>query len=227
MKTNEELQRDVQNAIQFEPLMHAAEIGVMVKDGIVTLTGNVDRYYKKIEVENATKNVAGVKAVVENITVINNDFVKDDNEIAVEVVYALDSNWSVPKEKVKVKVERGWVTLDGELSCNYERDAAKSAVNYLMGVKGVTCNIKIKSQVPDGIEKKHVENALARHWSINAKDITVTVLGAMVTLTGDVTSLYQKEEAGRIAWNTPGVLSVNNRLVVEYEYAFVDQSKII
>ena len=80
MKTNEELQRDVQNAIQFEPLMHAAEIGVMVKDGIVTLTGNVDRYYKKIEVENATKNVAGVKAVVENITVINNDFVKDDNE---------------------------------------------------------------------------------------------------------------------------------------------------
>jgi osmotically-inducible protein OsmY len=222
MKTNEDLQQDVQNAIKFEPMMHAAEIGVTVKDGIVTLSGIVDAYFKKTEAENAAKSVAGVKAVVENITIKYNDFLKNDNDIANEILKALSNNWSVPKDVIKVKVEDGWVTLDGELPWNYQRDAAKSAVNYLMGVKGITNNIKIKSEVSDAVEKKHVENALERHWSINAKDITVEVSGTMVTLTGNVTSLYQKEEAGRIAWNTPGVLSVNNKLEVEYDYSFID-----
>nr|WP_315250700.1 BON domain-containing protein [uncultured Flavobacterium sp.] len=222
MKTNEDLQQDVQDAIKFEPMMHAAEIGVTVKDGIVTLSGTVDAYFKKTEAENAAKNVAGVKAVVENITIKYNDFLKNDNDIANEILKALSNNWSVPKDVIKVKVEDGWVTLDGELPWNYQRDAAKSAVNYLIGVKGITNNIKIKSEVSDAVEKKHVENALERHWSINAKDITVEVSGTMVTLTGNVTSLYQKEEAGRIAWNTPGVLSVNNKLEVEYDYSFID-----
>ena len=222
MKTNEDLQKDVQDAIKFEPMMHAAEIGVTVKDGIVTLSGIVNAYFKKTEAENAAKNVAGVKAVVENITIKYNDFFKNDNDIAIEVLKALNNNWSVPKDIVKVKVEDGWVTLDGELPWNYQRDAAKSSINYLMGVKGVTSDIKIKSKVSDAIEKKHVENALARHWSINARDIGVEVSGTMVTLTGNVTSLYQKEEAGRIAWNTPGVLSVNNKLEVEYDYSFID-----
>jgi osmotically-inducible protein OsmY len=222
MKTNEDLQQDVQNAIKFEPMMHAAEIGVTVKDGIVTLSGIVDAYFKKTEAENVAKSVAGVKAVVENITIKYNDFLKNDNDIANEILKALSNNWSVPKDVIKVKVEDGWVTLDGELPWNYQRDAAKSAVNYLMGVKGITNNIKIKSEVSDAVEKKHVENALERHWSINAKDITVEVSGTMVTLTGNVTSLYQKEEAGRIAWNTPGVLSVNNKLEVEYDYSFID-----
>ena len=223
MKTNEDLQKDVQNAIKFEPLLHAAEIGVTVKDGIVTLTGIVDGYFKKAEAETAAKNVAGVKAIVENITIkYGNGFSKNDNEIAVEVVKALNDSWSVPNDKVKVKVENGWVTLDGELPWNYQRDDAKSAVKYLMGVKGITSNIKIKSDIDNAIERKNVENALARHWSINAKDISVNASGTNVTLTGNVTSLYQKEEAGRIAWNTPGVWSVENKLEVEYDYSYVD-----
>jgi osmotically-inducible protein OsmY len=223
MKTNEELQKDVQDAIKFEPLLHAAEIGVTAKDGIVSLTGIVDGYFKKLEAENAAKKVAGVKAVVENITIkYSSNFSKNDNEIAAEVIQSLKDSWSVPNDKVNVKVENGWVTLDGELPWSYQRDTAKSAVNYLMGVKGVTNNIKIKSEVHDEIEKKDVENALARHWSINANDITVKASGRKVTLTGNVTSLYQKEEAGHIAWNTPGVWSVDNKLEVEYNYSFVD-----
>lgn len=222
MKTNEDLQKDVQDAIKFQPLLHAAEIGVTVKDGIVTLSGIVDGYFKKNEAENAAKNVAGVKAVVENITIKYNNHSKNDNEVAVEVLKALESSWSVPDDKVKVKVENGWVTLDGELPWNYQREAAKSAINYLAGVKGITNNIKIKSEVHDAIEQKAVENALARHWSINAKDIKVKVSGTNVILTGHVSSLYQKEEAAHIAWSTPGVWSVENKLVVEYEYSYVD-----
>ena len=222
MKTNEDLQEDVQDAIKFQPLLHAAEIGVTVKDGIVTLSGIVDGYFKKTEAENAAKNVAGVKAVVENITIKYNNHSKNDNEVAVEVLKALESSWSVPDDKVKVKVENGWVTLDGELPWNYQREAAKSAINYLLGVKGITNNIKIKSEVHDAIEQKAVENALARHWSINAKDIHVKASGTNVILTGHVNSVYQKEEAGHIAWNTPGVWSVDNKLEVEYEYSYVD-----
>ena len=149
MKTNAELQTDVQNAIKWEPLLNAAEIGVTVKDGVVTLTGVVDNYTKKLEAEDAAKNVAGVKAVVEKIEIrFANSFNKSDNEIATEVLNALKSNWSVPNDKVKVKVEDGWVTLEGELPWNYQKDAAKEAVKYLLGVKGVSNNIKIKSEIP-------------------------------------------------------------------------------
>jgi osmotically-inducible protein OsmY len=218
MKTNEELQKDVQNAIKWEPLLNAAEIGVTAKDGVVSLTGVVDSYSKKLEAENAAKSVAGVKAVVEKIEVkFTSTWNKSDLDIANEVVTALKSNWVVPKDKVKVKVEGGWVTLDGEVPWNYQKEAAKNAVNYLSGVKGVTNNIKIKSEVHDEIEKEKVESALKLNWSLNSQNIKVKVSGTNITLTGTVSSWYQKEEAGRIAWNTPGVWVVDNELVVEYK----------
>ena len=222
MKTNEELQKDVQDAIKFQPLLQATEIGVIVKNGIVTLTGVVDGYFKKTEAENAAKNVVGVKAVVENITIKYNNYSKTDSEIAEEVLKALNESWSVPKDKVQVKVENGWVTLEGELPWNYQREAAKSTINYLQGVKGIANHIKIKSEVQDAIEKKDVEKALERHWSINAEDIHVKAEGSKIILTGNVTSLYQKEEAGKIAWNTPGVWTVDNKLEVEYDYSYID-----
>jgi osmotically-inducible protein OsmY len=219
MKTNEELQKDVQNAIKWEPLLNAAEIGVTAKDGVVSLTGVVDSYSKKLEAENAAKNVAGVKAVVEKIEIkFNSSWNKSNADIANEVLNALKSNWVVPKDKVKVKVEDGWITLDGELPWNYQREAAKNSVNYLSGVKGVTNNIKVKSETHDEIEKEKVESALNRNWSLNSKDVKVKVSGTKITLTGAVGSWYQKEEAERIAWSTPGVWSVNNDLFVEYGY---------
>lgn len=221
MKTNSELQKDVQDAIKWEPLLNAAEIGVTVKDGVVSLTGIVDCYAKKIEAENAAKKVVGVKALVENIKIkFPNSWLKTDVEVANEVLAALNSNLMIPDERLKVSVEEGWVTLEGNLPWNYQRVAAKNAVHLLMGVKGVTNNIKIKSERRDAIEQIDVENALARSLSLDARDIKVEVKGTTVTLMGTVNSWYQKEEAARIAWNTPGIWFVNNELAVDYEYAF-------
>ena len=222
MKTNQELQTDVENAIKWEPLLNPAEIGVTAKDGVVSLTGVVDSYAKKLEAENAAKKVIGVKALVEKIEVkFPSAWTKTNAEIANEVLTALKLNWSVPKDKVTVKVEDGWVTLGGELAWNYQKEAAKSAVHYLTGVKGVINNIKIKSETHDAIEQKDVEHAIGRNWAVDDSDIHVKVSGTTVTLTGTVDSWYQKEEAGRIAWNTPGIWHVKNELVVDYYYELV------
>jgi osmotically-inducible protein OsmY len=222
MKSNETLQTDVQNAIKWEPLLHAAEIGVTAKDGIVTLTGQVNSYAKKLEAESAAKKVMGVNALVEKIEVkFPVTWAKTDEEIASSVLSALKSRWDVPKDKVTIKVEDGWITLEGELPWNYQKDAAKSAINHLSGVKGVTNDIKIKSETHDAIEKQDVIDAIHRSWSVDDMDIDVEVSGTTVTLSGTVGSWYQKEEAARIAWNTPGIFHVNNELEVDY-YVLID-----
>lgn len=221
MKTNEELQSDVQKAIKWEPLLNAAEIGVTAKDGIVSLSGVVDSYAKKLEAENAAKRVVGVKAVVEKIKVnYPSSWKKTNSEIANEVLTALKLNFSVPKDKITVHVEDGWVTLDGELPWNYQKEAAKSAVNYLLGVKGVTNNIIIKPESQNVIEKKDVENAIRRSWSVDDSDIGVSVSGTTVTLKGTVHSWYQRDEADRIAWKTPGIWYVKNEITVDYKYSY-------
>jgi len=224
MKTNADLQRDVQEAIKWEPLLSAAEIGVTAKDGVITLTGTVDSYWKKTEAEVAAKNVAGVKAVVEKIEIkfAGNSFKKDDNDIAKEVLTAYQGNIEVPRDKVKIKVEKGWVTLDGELEWNFQKEAAKEAVRDLSGVTGVTNNITIRPNTQDEIERKDIERALERNWSLSDREITVKVSGTKVTLTGTVDSWYQKSEAARIAWMVRGVWSVENDLVVDYVYELAD-----
>ena len=224
MKTNADLQKDVQDAIKWEPLLNAAEIGVTAKDGVITLTGVVDSYSKKIEAEDAAKNVAGVKAVVEKIEIKFSSSwgKKDDNEIASEVLSAFKWNWQVPNNKVKVKVEDGWVTLSGELEWNTQKEAAKDAVKNLLGVKGVSNTITIKSETQDQIEKRDIESALNRSWATMDKDIMVKVTDHNVKLSGTVNSWYQKDEAARIAWNAPGVWSVDNELIVDYVYSLAD-----
>jgi osmotically-inducible protein OsmY len=224
MKSNAELQKDVQDAIKWEPLLHAAEIGVTVNDGIVTLTGSVDSYTKKKEAESAAKKVAGVKAVAEEIEIkLSDSFTKkNDSEIAIEVVTALAHHWDIPSSKIRVQVEKGWVTLEGELNWNFQKDAAYDTVKYLFGVTGVTNRITIKSETHDAVEKKDIEDALRRNWAIESKDISVKVSGHKVILSGTVDSLYQKEEASRIAWKAPGIWMVDNELIVEYEYSIVD-----
>jgi len=214
MKTNETLQKDVQDAMKWEPLLNQAQILVSAKDGIITLTGVVNDYAKKSLAENAAKNISGVKAVVEKIEIeFDSSFHKSDNEIAIEIVN--NFNWrQLPNDKVKVKVEDGWVTLEGELHWNYQREIAKSAVIYVMGVKGITNNITLKSATHDEVEKKDIEDAYARNWSLHDQNIQVNVLGTKVVLSGTVSSLYQKEEAAQIAWNVPGVSVVDNQLVV-------------
>ena len=218
MKSNETLQKDVQDAIKWEPLLHAAEIGVTAKDGVVTLTGVVDSYAKKLEAEDAAKNVAGVKAVAEEITIEFHGAAKhNDSQVATEVVNAFKFNWEIPDDGVHVTVEHGWVTLSGAVEWNYQKEAAQKAVKHLSGVKGVTNSIRIKANQHDALEKMDIERALNRNWSIDSESIKVAVSGNRVTLNGIVDSIYQKDEAGRIAWNAPGVRAVDNELVIDYD----------
>jgi len=218
MKTDAQLQQDVMAELKWEPTLSAAQIGVSAKDGVITLTGAVDGYAKKSEAEDAVKRVVGVTAVVEKIEVkYPSEWAKkDDNDIAAEVVNAFKWNWEVPTGKVKAKVEKGWVTLEGELAWKFQSDAAAMAVKALLGVAGVSNNIKIKSQAEDVLEKADIESALERNWSVSDQEIQVKVSGHKATLTGTVDSWYQKDEAGRIAWNAPGVWNVENKLRVEY-----------
>ena len=224
MKNNEELKKDVQDAIKWEPLLKAAEIGVIAKDGIVTLTGTVDSYMKKSEAEEATRNVAGVKAVVEKIDINFGGWGKTpDTEVAAAVLHAFQWSWEIPRDKIKIKVENGWVTLEGELEWNFQRDAAKTLTSKLISVKGVTNNLTIKSETKGELEQRDIESALGRNWSLNDRDIRVKVMGTTVILSGTVDSWYQKDAAGRIAWSAPGVFTVENNLEVEYHYAMADK----
>jgi len=220
MKTNAELQKNVQDAIKWEPLLHSAEIGVTAKDGVVSLTGEVDHYAKKIEAENAAKKVVGVKILIENIIVKSADSLsKTDNEIAHEILEAFKSNVFIPENTIKVIVENGQVTLEGEVQWDYQREIIKNAIHYLPGIKGIINYIKIRSEIMDDIKQKDIEHAMNINWVVYNSDIHIQVSGATVILTGTVNSWHQKEEAERIAWKTPGIQHVDNRLFVDYEYS--------
>lgn len=218
MKSNEELQKNVVAAINWEPLLQAASIGVMVKEGIVSLTGSVNTYAKKAEAEQATKNVAGVRKVFEDIKVVCSDKDKrSDAEIMTAIENVFKWHYDIPTEKVTVIVENSWVFLSGELEWNYQKEAAKSAVSNLIGIIGITNNISVKNSSIDVIEQKDIEIAIERNGSISNKDIAVYVNDNVVTLKGHVDSWYQKSEAGRIAWNAPGVKQVQNDLYVDFD----------
>ncbi|MEN9993721.1 MAG: hypothetical protein RL762_378 [Bacteroidota bacterium] len=219
MKTNEQLQKDVQDAIMWQPLLKAAEVGVTARDGVVSLTGVVSSFTKKLEAEKAAKGVMGVKAVVEDIQVkFANDTTKTDLDLATEVLSGMKWNWSVPNDKIQVKVEDGWITLDGAVEWNYQRDAAKNCAADLIGVKGVINNIKVNSLSADQVEQEAIEKALSRSWMLDDEHIQVKVKGNKVVLRGAVESLFEKDEATRLAWNAPGVNEVDNELAVVYDF---------
>ncbi len=215
MKTNEELQKDVQESIQWEPLLHAAEIGVTASSGVITLTGTVDSYGKKMQAEEAAKKVLGVKAVVENIDIFfGSMYSKQDSEIVGNILTVYQHDWKIPEDKVKIKVEKGWVTLEGEFNWYYQKEAAAESIRNLPGVKGITNDITIKAAIKDEIEKEDIESALHRNPAFHNQNIKIDVSGTKVTLSGKVDSWYQKEEAARVAWKTPGIDLVNNKIEV-------------
>jgi osmotically-inducible protein OsmY len=217
MKTNRELQIDVLDAIRWEPLLKLAEIGVDANDGVITLSGVVDSYIKKSQAEDTAKKITGVKAVVEKIAVkFNNDDEKSDSEIAIEVLNALKSNKNIPFDRVQIEVEDGHVTLDGKLEWNHQKEAAQKSASNIDSIKVLTNNIKIETDNADDIEKAGIERAIERNWAMKNQDVQVYVSGNKVTLNGIVHSFYQKEEAERMAWNAPGVWTVNNELIIDY-----------
>jgi osmotically-inducible protein OsmY len=216
MKTNEELQKDVQDALKWEPLLHAAEIGVIVKEGIVTLTGTVDSYAKKLEAEHAAKSVAGVRAVVDEVVVhLGHGEVVSDEDIAADAVRMLRESLILPKDAITVIVEDGWLTLEGALHWNYQREAAKHLIKDLPGVRGVTNNIHLKKDLHKVVDKEEIIRAFKRNWAIDADYIEVIVNGSAVELKGYVYSIHQREEAEKLAYKCPGVEKVINNLKVD------------
>jgi len=222
MKTDVQIKEDVLDELAWQPKIDETKIGVIVEDGVVTLSGVLDNYTKKMAAEKAVKSVKGVKAVAVDIEVkYGTDYKKTDKEIAKAVINALEWDNSIPEEKISVKVEDGWVYLSGELEWFYQKNAAKKAVENLLGVKSVINSIMIKQAIKPSQIKERITKAFERSAEVNAKNITVSTNGHIVTLKGTVNSIAEKDEAENAAYMASGVYEVKNKLKVQYkrEYA--------
>lgn len=217
MKTDTQLQSDVMAELKWDPSFNAAEIGVEVKNDVVTLSGHVDKYAEKWAAERAAQKVSGVKALAIELDVaLPGASNRSDADIArtAENVLEWTTNW--PKDHVKVMVEKGWVTITGMVDYEYQRQLASSSVRHLMGVTGVSNQITIKSKLTSGTVKSDIEAALKRRALTDAQEIMVTVNGSRVTLTGVVHSWSERDMVSDSVWNTPGVTEVNDNISVTY-----------
>ena len=217
-RTDEQIQQDMINELKWDARVQPNEIGVAVKNGIVTLTGWVDSYTKKWAAEEAAKRMPGVKAVVNDIDVrLPTSAERTDPEIAATVLRALEWDAFVPTDKIKVTVSKGWVTLEGAVEWEYQKEDAERVVRRLTGVRGVNNLLVVRPQptTPFSSEIKHkIEDGLVRSAETDAQRISVEVQSSRVILKGTVRSWAERQEAERIAWLSPGVTAVENRIMI-------------
>ena len=214
-RTDEEIQRDILEELKWDTRVRPNEIGVAVKDGIVTLTGWVDSYLKKMAAEEAAHRVRGVKAVVNDIEVrLPSSAERTDEDLAKAALNALQWQAGVPADKIDVTVSHGWVTLKGEVEYGYQKRLAERTVERLSGVRGVTNLIVVKPRLSSTDLKQNIEQALIRNAEMDAKRITVEVQGSKVILYGTVRSYAEKKAAEEAAWAAPGVSEVENHIVI-------------
>lgn len=215
MSADVELQRKVMDALAWEPKVDAAEIGVSVASGIVSLNGAVRSFPEKWAAERAAQRVKGVKAVTDEIVVrLPGSIQSTDADIAGAALNALKWSATVPDDRIKVLVADGWITLEGTVEFHYQRTEAESAVRNLIGVKGVSNQITVKPEVSAANVKTKIEEAIERAAELDAKKIVVETHGNQVVLRGKVKSWTEKEEAEYAAWAAPGVANVQNRIEV-------------
>ncbi|CAM3310550.1 BON domain-containing protein [Asticcacaulis taihuensis] len=210
---DDQLHQDVLDELDFEPSINAAHIGVAVDDGIVTLTGEVGSFAEKYNAERAVRRVKGVHGIVEHIKVVfPSDKVTGDAEIAERVLASLKWSALVPADRVTVKVENGWVALNGELDWQFQKSAAEAAVRRLSGIKGISNLIKLPPQVAGTNVKQRIEDALKRNAEVEAQRIQVGVNGSKVILNGSVDTWHERNVAESAAWAVPGVTMVEDHL---------------
>lgn len=222
MKTDAEIKNDVLDELAWQPNIDENQIGVIVENGVVTLSGVVNNYSKKVAAEKAAKNIEGVKAVALDIEVkYGVDFKKTDKEVAKAIVDAYEWNSSVPEDEIKIKVENGWVFLTGEVQWEYQKNAAKKAIEGLVGVRGINNSITLKNTIKPKEVKSQIKRAFHRMATLDSNDIILETHGNTVTLRGKVHSIKEKEDAEIAAYKAPGVFDVKNELKVQYYSEYV------
>jgi osmotically-inducible protein OsmY len=215
MKPDSDLKQDVELEMVWDPLVPENRVGVAVNDGVVTLTGHLDTYAQKVAAQHAVERVSGVKAMAIELDVVpQGSHRRSDTEIATAVEHAISWNTSIPTERVKVTVEKGWVTLNGDLDWNFQRRALERAVRPLQGVIGIEDNIRLKTlPIPVNLVTR-IQDALTRQATREARRMDISVNGSVVTLRGRVHSWAERNAAEGATWSAPGVSRVVNELVI-------------